>query len=185
LRNAEFLKGKEYKTEVYGPVNQGTPLLNKTENSYWVDFLNYGYPGIEMRHGLWRAFAAPRATKQYLYGNGISLDKTTVYCYSTTYGGQYGNQTHTLFYEGVISDASINAIVTNCNSPSIAPLRGVRRDYAILDSDTRYMVDRVAQEITFAPTTSTILAGTEYEIDGFPRYFILGLPPTLTDSVAC
>jgi len=85
MRNQEFIKGREYLSEVYNGNGAGASKLHATWHSFVVNFdstlVGYHFSG------LWHAFSYENQTlSQTFEGNSSSLNKTTNYTYDPTYG---------------------------------------------------------------------------------------------------
>ncbi|MFL5800699.1 MAG: polymorphic toxin-type HINT domain-containing protein [Roseiflexaceae bacterium] len=177
LRDGEFLKGKEYRTQML-PAS-GSALLQETVNSFAVQFLDYTTTPLS---GLWRAFTSTYQTDHKQYEGGATpLSSSTRYCYDTAQqaGVQYGNLTHTRIYDQLITTAQ--NVVADCDLVGSAPLpvRIERQDYIILNTAGSYIVDRVAQAISF-DSQSRLLGLTETFYDGTTTYKGIGTHGDLT-----
>ena len=172
MRNAEFQKGREYKTEVYTAVGA---KMQETENYYGVYDVDPSIAGVdsygyEPTSGLWRAFVYTKQTDERLYEDGTAptdgtgpVGRTTRYCYTESKQGgrQYGNLTHTLTYNQLV--AISDSQVTNCDAPTTSPLpeRIERQDYIALNTPgSSYIVDRAGQNVVLNGS-GQLLAMTE------------------------
>jgi RHS repeat-associated protein len=171
LRDGEFLKGKEYKTQVLSA--SGSALLQETAHRFMVQFIDYTSAPLI---GLWRAVSFESQIDQKQYeGGSAPVGSSTRFCYDTQQqgGAQYGNRTHTRVYAQLVTSAQ--NVVADCDQLGAAPtpLRIIRQDYAIVDTATQYMVDRVAQEAVFDGQRQ-LVALTEHFYDGSSTYGSLG-----------
>jgi RHS repeat-associated protein/uncharacterized repeat protein (TIGR01451 family) len=195
LRDAELQRGREWKTEIHGPASAGSPLLQATLRTNIVLFQSYG---PVLSSGLWRAFVLPRAEQVHVHeGQAASRSRTTAYCYQPWFQGgsqhwltngvygvsggrQYGLVTHILEYDQAVDTRSG---LNDCDLPTtaIAPVRITRFDYAVVDTSSLFMVDRVLQRAQFGSNATVLLGLSEYGYDGFNQtYGAIGTRGLLT-----
>jgi RHS repeat-associated protein len=172
LRDREFLKGREYKTESFGPTNAGSPLLASTEHAFAIAFYDYSWAPLS---GLWRAFRYETQTTETQWDGSTGSSKYTQYYYNTNCAAgtvqAYGNL-------GCIQELDDTGTA----------VRKTLRYHVIRDDSTAFLTNRVWGEAIYAPgnvlialthrtydTTSTLnTIGTEGEMQLERRYH--GLP---------
>ena len=90
LRDAEFKKGKEYKTVVHAGNTSGTAKLQETDHTFYITNNYYGLDSYAdaVKVGLWRAFVYESQTDDVAWDSNpsTSLTHTTKYTYETSYG---------------------------------------------------------------------------------------------------
>lgn len=145
LRLAEFLRGKEWKTQ---QKSAGGALLRETEHVFVVDFLSYGnYPLA----GLWRGWTRETQTLERFYqGGGSSVTKRTDFEFNPALQGgvQSGLVTKTLEYDY-----------------TGALYRTTERVYNRKDDSQGYIVDRVWGQ-AIKDGLGRYLSDTNYLYDG-------------------
>ncbi|GAB4215086.1 MAG: carbohydrate-binding domain-containing protein [Roseiflexaceae bacterium] len=133
LRDREFLKGREYKTEVRGPSSAGSPLLSDTSTNFAVAFYDYTWAPLS---GLWRAFSYESKTIQTEYEGSVASTKETEYYYndSCTAGtvAAYGN------LGCIIERDQTGALVRKTLRNYVA-----RNDDPLTNQAASYLVDRL------------------------------------------
>jgi RHS repeat-associated protein len=163
LVNGEFLKGKEYKTQVLPAT--GSALLQETIQSFGVAFYDYTSTPLS---GLWRAFSWVSQTdlKQYETA-GTSVVKTTKTFYNT----------------GCTADTPTTITASYGNAGCVQELLGstlVRKTlywYVARDDAGGYIVDRAYQDATY-DVNGYLLALTNSFYDGTS---VASAAPTLGD----
>jgi RHS repeat-associated protein len=174
LRDRELLKGREYKTESFGPTSAGSPLLASTVHDFGVWFLDYSWAPLS---GLWRAFTYEGQTTETQVDGSTTSSKYTQYYYNTNCSNAsiqaYGNL-------GCIQELDDTG----------ALVRKTIRYHVVRDDATSYLTNRVWGEAIYGPgnalmalthrlydTTSTLNSiGTEGELWIERRYYNLPAP---------
>ncbi len=101
LRNNEFFRGKEYKTEVWGAGSAGH--LSTTQRTYAFNNFSFSCGANQCISGLWSGFTyLSQETATILDSTGSGTSKTTAYTYTSTSGAidPYGDLLQTDEYAG-------------------------------------------------------------------------------------
>ncbi len=177
MRDREFLKGREWKTERYSSAATGNIKYGETENSFAVSLIDYGNLPAS---GLWRAFAYQSQTVERTYeGAATPLVKTTKYFYDPSLqvgGGQYGNLTRTEEYDqtNALYRQSIQQFSTKDDASSYI----VDRVYAarVKDGQGRFLTD--THNFYDGNNTSLSAIGTKGELTRSLKFYNM---PLVTD----
>ncbi len=135
LRDGEFLKGKEYRTQML-PAS-GSALLRETITSFKVQFLDYTSTPLS---GLWRAFSYPYQVDQHQYEGGSTALTSSQKTFYTADCSADSPSTVVAAYGNV-------GCVEEYNDGTL--LRYTRTRYLTRNDAGGYIVDRPYQEVIF------------------------------------